>query len=267
MLSSKRSISIFNRPFMWSLALLAVLLAAVVVTPALAQSGFSLNVRRNFGFSSGGLIRGNFNLEVVNGPSDLASVTFLIDGKPIKTVNQPPFSMTLVTTDYPDGVHELSATGTTASGQTLTTPTRQFTFASAAQQGSAIGKILPLLIGIVVVAIALNFGLQALTGRRKTGETIPLGAPRDYGLTGGAICPRCGRPFARHWWALNMVTGKLDRCPNCGRFGIYRRASREELSAAEQAEVKAAQPAEPVHELSEEEKLRQQIEKSKYTDK
>ncbi len=247
--------------------MLAVLLAAFMVTPALAQSGFSLNVRRNFGFSSGGLIRGNFNLEAVNGPSDLTSVTFLIDGTPIKTVTQPPFRMTLVTTDYPDGAHELSAVGKTASGQTLTTPARQFTFASASQQGSAIGSILPFVIGLAVLAVVLRYGLAALSGRRNHGEHTPLGAPRNYGVAGGTVCPRCGRPFALHWWALNMLTGKLDRCPNCGRFGIYRRASREELSAAEQAEVKAAQPAEPVHELSEEEKLRQQIEKSKYTDK
>jgi hypothetical protein len=61
---------------------------------------------------------------------------------------------------------------------------------------------------------------------------------------------------------LNLVTRKLERCPYCGKWSLVSRASREALAAAEAAEAEASKPAIP--EPSPEEKLRQQLEESRY---
>jgi hypothetical protein len=64
--------------------------------------------------------------------------------------------------------------------------------------------------------------------------------------------------------SLNMLTGKLTPCPHCGKWSIVRRASAAELKAAEEAEI-------PTHtaagfEPSEEEKLKKDLDASRYQD-
>src|SRR2546422_242225 len=100
--------------------------------------------------------------------------------------------------------------------------------------------------------------------RRGRLSPTPLGAARRYGILGGAICPKCGRPFSRHWWAPNAVSGKLDRCPHCGRWSVVRALPLDQLRAAEAAELQAAQPTHPASEPSAEEKLRRQLDESRF---
>ena len=95
---------------------------------------------------------------------------------------------------------------------------------------------------------------------------MPPGTPRNYGHYGGAICPKCERPFSRHIYGLNLGFHKYDRCPYCGKWSLVRRASREELEAAEAAEIKAAQEGAFKPEKSEEQELRQDIEDSRFED-
>ncbi|MFN2299353.1 MAG: hypothetical protein ACK2UB_10925, partial [Anaerolineales bacterium] len=87
------------------------------------------------------------------------------------------------------------------------------------------------------------------------------GARRSYTF-GGGICPKCKRPFGLHFWAPNMLVGKFDRCPFCGRWGIVRRASNSDLRAAEEAERETSKEEPPA--VSSEEKLRKDLEDSKY---
>ena len=64
-----------------------------------------------------------------------------------------------------------------------------------------------------------------------------------------------------------MLTGKLDRCPHCGKWSVVRRATPAELSAAEAAELAAAKAEQAeTPGLSEEERLRQELEDSRYQD-
>ncbi len=112
---------------------------------------------------------------------------------------------------------------------------------------------------------ALGILSSVLAGRRRT--SLPLGVPRQYSWLGGAICPKCGRPFSLHWWALNAsLAGKLDRCEYCGKWSLVRRASREQLAAAEAAELAQAQPETPVAEPNAKEKLKRQLDESRYVD-
>lgn len=226
----------------------------------------TLSVRRNIGYSSGAQIQGSFRLEVT-GPDSLTAVTFKIDAVEVGTVTQPPFRLDFNTDDYGYGWHDLTATATTAEGRTLTAAPRRFEFVSAEEGWAAAGRIagpmLAVLGVLVVVGVAMAL-VPTLTGQRRQ---LPLGAPRPYGLLGGGICAKCHRPFALHWWALNAsLVGKFDRCDYCGHWGFVRRASPEQLRAAEAAELQQAQPDSPRPELTPAEKLKRQLDESRFTE-
>jgi hypothetical protein len=240
------------------------LVLALTAAPALAQTELTLNVHRDFGFGNGAQVRGAFSVDVVT-TSSLQSVTYLIDGQVMQEVKAAPFKFSFNTGKYPDGWHDLSATAVTADGRTLQSPNKRLNFLSAEQEKTSMtGIIFPILgvLGGIIVVVALG---QFVIFRTRKHTQVPLGAPRHYGFHGGAICPRCKRPFPLHWYAANAgIMTKLDTCENCGRFGLFRPASREALLQAEQDELRQAQPQVPMHELSEEEKLKQQLDSSRY---
>lgn len=66
---------------------------------------------------------------------------------------------------------------------------------------------------------------------------------------------------------LNLVIGKLDRCENCGKWSIMRAYSIDELRAAEAAEIKAEHAKAATAEKSDDDKLREMLDESRYTDK
>lgn len=221
-----------------------------------------LYVRRTFGYGGGSQIQGSFRFEI-QGPADLTQVTYRIDDTVISTTTQSPFRVDFQTDDYPLGQHTLTAEGLTAGGRTLTAAPRRYEFVSAgAGTQAAIQLIVPLLGGVLGV-MALTFVISMLPtwlGRR---QPLPAGAPRDYGLLGGAICPRCGRPFPRHLWGINVsFAGKFDRCDHCGKWSLVRRASPEALQAAEAAELAANPRQAPPADAS----LRKEIDDSRYVD-
>jgi len=244
------------------LALVAFLISIAI--PAFAQSDtLQLGVHRLFGYGSGDQIQGSFRL-TVTGPSDLTSVTFKIDDQIMATVTAAPFQVDFVTDTYGLGWHNLTAEGHTASGQTLTSAPRRFEFVSAAEGWATVGRIIvPVLGALALVGIVVAIFTVADMRRGRKSPT-PLGAARRYGLMGGAACPKCSRPFSRHWWAPNVGIGKLDLCPHCGRWSIVRALPLDKLRAAEAAELQAAQAANPVPELSPEEKLHRQLDDSRY---
>lgn len=126
------------------------------------------------------------------------------------------------------------------------------------------GRIILPLLGVLLV-IGLIVGVSSvLEIRRSRKSPTPLGTARRYGMLGGAICPKCDRPFARHWWALNAGLARLDRCPHCGRWSLVRGAPLDQLRAAEVAEMQAGQATLVAPELSPEEKLRRQLDDSRY---
>jgi hypothetical protein len=85
----------------------------------------------------------------------------------------------------------------------------------------------------------------------------------EYGLAGGAVCRRCGLPFSRHSLAPNLLLGKLERCPHCGKWSIVRQASRAELEIAE-ARFSADAQKGALRADDEDERLRREIEDSRY---
>ncbi len=119
---------------------------------------------------------------------------------------------------------------------------------------------LPLALGGIIVLIVVGRRLLLLSGEKQAHATA--GDQASYGLAGGAICARCGRAFARQALSPNLIVGKLSRCPHCGKWSIAPRATPAALAAAEAAHKPASEPTESVP--SGEERLRRQIEASKY---
>jgi Bacterial Ig domain len=234
--------------------------------PAYAQEGspLLLKLSRNFGYSSGGGdIQGNFTVSA-SGPQDLSRVVFLIDGETMGEATQPPFELKFSTGSYTPGMHTLSAIGYTARGDELSSNEQRRLFLSAEEaRQQTVSFILPLVVVILGVML-LSFLLPVLLGRGKKSQ-VPLGASRSYGILGGAICPKCGRPFAVHAWGLNIVVGKLDRCPHCGKWSVVQRSSPQALRAAEDAELemgKESQPSGP----STQPDFEKELEDSRYQD-
>lgn len=228
---------------------------------------FRLSISRDFGYGNGSDIRGNFSMRIYGDQTRIKAVDFLLDGSLIKRIDQPPFELKFVTSDYPDGWHTLAAAVSTSDGQQSTTPDIRLNFVSADQQNQTMTIIFGLTFGLVIVITGIGLSVQFLLLRGK--KNLPPGYQRNYGMLGGAICPRCGRPFAIHFWSLRLIVARFDRCDNCGKWAFVKRADPAELVAAEQAEKSAAQSSETqlpgaVPE-TDEEKLRRLMDESRYT--
>jgi len=235
-------------------------LVLVLAGSAWAQEGdIRLSLHKDWGFSLGGQIQGLFTLSVI-GVQDITTVTFELDSKELVAVTQPPFTLQFSTDKYPGGGHTFSAVGRTTDGREFKSNIVNVEFVSAEAGWRATQRIMiPLLAVVGLVIILTTAGQLALArGQRR----LELGTPRNYGIRGGAICPKCARPFVLSLFSLNLVTRKLERCPYCGKWSLVRPASRAALIAAEAAELAASRSAVP--ESSPEEKLRRQIEESRY---
>jgi hypothetical protein len=206
-----------------------VLALAMLPAVALAQddSGtLQINLKRTFGFAAGARIQGRFTI-TAKGPQDLSRVTFTLDGNQIAQISQAPFSFGFSTGDYGLGNHTLSATGMTLAGQEIEAQPLQLEFVSAEESANAAFRIAgPILVGALILVL-ISSVVPAL-GRKK--GTFELGS---YGAAGGAVCPRCKMPYSRSVLGPNLVLGKLERCPHCGKWAIVRRASQAQLKAAE----------------------------------
>ena len=254
-----------NAPRFWKIFFL-LLLIAVTVTPVFAQSqdGFQLGITKTFGFANGDLIRGTFTLYITGSPS-IKSVQYLIDGNSMGTVNSAPFNLTFQTTSYPTGFHDLSVIVETTDGRTVTIPSRRFEFATPDQETSGVARVLIPILAIVVLVALLGAIAQIFFFKKKF-ASIPSGTQRNYGIRGGTICPRCHRPYSIHLWAINFVYYRVDRCDFCGKWAFVRSYSMDSLRAAEQKELASTDTSSAPAVKTDEEKLREMIDKSKYTD-
>ncbi len=264
-----------KRSFWMQIGVVSLLVLGLIgagIMPALAQTPeaavYTLGLRRDFGYGNGGQIRGAFSVSV-SGPAGYTKVVYTIDGQVMAELTSAPFALQFNTSSYPAGVHELAAQVTSADGKVYTTPARTVQFVTQEEQNSGMQKILIPLLGLIFGILLLVVVGQTLLFRRRKHD-IPLGAERNYSFAGGSICPRCHRPTPLHMFGMNVGFGKFDFCENCGKWSVMRRVPLEILRAAEIAEKAQADRDEtmpPAGEPSEEEKLREMIEKSKYDEK
>jgi hypothetical protein len=239
--------------------LMAILLGLISVLPVFAQTGqLTLSLSRDWGYGGlNGDIEGLFSMHA-SGPAGLARVEFYIDETKIGQVTQAPFNLQFNTDNYALGNHQLYAVGYSTGGQEYRS---NVIIGNFVPKQSTLGIILPIL-GVVVVAILLSALVPLLANRGKR-SSIPLGTERNYGVSGGGICPNCHRPFALPFFSAHFGFSKLAVCPFCGKWSLVRVQSINTLREAEKAELEWAKPDKP-NETSEEEKLRKDIDDSKY---
>lgn len=222
----------------------------------------SFSMSRDFGYSSGsGKIQGLFSMKA-SSTVPLSEVDFHIDSTIILADKEEPYKVQFNTDDYPIGAHSLYVVGLTTSGKQIVSKEVKVYFVSAEDsRKAAFGIIVPVL-GLVLAITILAVLVPAISSRKK--GKLPPGETRQYGLAGGTICSRCKRPFALHMLAPNMLMGKLERCPHCGKWGIVRSFSLDKLREAEKAELESSGSQNENHGVSDEEKLRKEIDDSKF---
>jgi hypothetical protein len=242
------------------LLLLEIVSILLTFSTVQAQSSKQLEIRlvRTFGFQAGLQIQGSFSARI-SGPEDLARVGLYLDGELIGEDDEAPFRIDFNTADFTPGEHVLWAEGTTQSGDTLSSVERRLIFLTADETLGSVSRYLLPIFMIIGAGILISYLVFLFSGRNNR---FRLG---EYGAAGGAVCRRCGLPFARHILAPNLLVGKLERCPHCGHWAISRRASAAKLKQAEERyetdrQVGSYQP--PVGE----EEWKRRIEDSRFED-
>lgn len=232
---------------LWGILLLPLLLAQAAT--------LDLRLSRDWGYGGmNGRIQGRFSLHA-SGPDDLVEVRFRMDGAVINVDAEPPFRYQFDTGSFDPGRHEMSATGLLPDGAELQSAAIVRTFLTEEEAGQeTAGLVVPLLLVVGVITL-LGVGGPLLLGRRRQHR------PGVYGASGGAVCPRCMMPFSRNVLSPNLLVGKLERCPHCGKWSIAPRANAAALEAAEkrlagEGEVQAFE--------SEEEKQRRLLDDSRF---
>ena len=221
--------------------------------------GIELRVQRIFGYRLGNTLQGRIGLRV-DGPEDLVRVAFYMDDEMIFEDGEAPYEYDFSTGEFSPGEHTLQAVGYTDGGRMLHSDIEMVTFLSADQASQGVRDILvPLLIGVVLL-IAIVGAISALITRRK-GPQQKIG---EYGPAGGAVCKRCGKPFSRHFLSPNLVVGKLERCPHCGKVAIVRRSTPMELKEAEERLLADMQKRDGPAEEDDEERLRRMLDDSRF---
>lgn len=246
--------------------LITCLLIVLTTSAAFAQSTnqLELGLSRDFGYGGfGNDIQGLFTMKIKNPPGNLSKVEFFIDSKLMGEDTQAPFSLQFNTDSYTLGLHDLAAKGYSSDGTTISSNIIKANFVPASAGSQAIVKVVVPIIGLVVIMILISFGLPLILNKGKL-SALPLGAQRSYGIGGGAVCPKCGRPFPLRLWFINLGLSKIDRCPYCGKWSFVRPRSLADLRAAEAAEITQAQPETPITGETEGEKLKKELDDSKY---
>lgn len=239
--------------------LLAILLTLAITLPVLAQEEaptLEIRVTRDFGYGGfGGDIQGTFTIRV-SGPDGLEMVEFYLDDTLMGTDREAPFRLQFNTDSYELGVHRFHAVGTLADGNVIESRELTREFVGGFDVISGVAPIL----GIVVLITVVSGLLPLLTG--KKGLQRPIG---EYGAAGGTVCRRCEFPFSRNVLSANLVVGKLERCPHCGKWAILPRASRADLQAAEER-LRASQQESAEIQVDPEESLKRALDDSRYDD-
>lgn len=220
------------RKIAFCLLFLALLLPMGSVL-AQGEAPFTVQLSRDFGYGNGAYIQGRMTLSLRGEESQIAKVNFQIDGESVAIVTSKPFKFSFNTDQFQAGTHQLNAEVETLDGQTYTTRTLTYRFLTGSEVGEGMKRIL-IPVGFVVV---LALGATTLTQSTAKKRTLKPGQAVDYGFSGGAICPKCGHPFARSWYFPHVGALKVERCPSCKKWSLVGRASLDELRTAELAEA------------------------------
>ena len=248
-----------KRILLFAVIALAVALSCSAVFAQ--ESPFSLRIIRDWGYGNGPDINGRMSLSIKGEQAQIRQVTFFMDGEVMSTITAEPFKLQFDTNNYDPGVHRMTAEVKTTSGETYSTNALVSNFVEKGAASQSMLKILLLIGGITVVGIGSQFLMQR-NADKKTG--FGENGRVQYGVFGGAVCPNCGQPFSRSLFGINLVAMRFERCPHCGKFVPAKRATSEQLVAAE-LRFRIV-PDEQLPVKSDQEKKQENYDDSKYTD-
>ncbi len=208
------------------LGILLITLLGLSFSSVFAQDGsqFGLRLRRDWGYGAGADIQGRVTLSLSGETGTLSKVVFYMDDAVMAEVSEAPFSFSFSTDDYPSGLRRMSAIVFTSDESSQEVAPITYNFLSKDAASSASTKIMVLVIGLILVSLAVSVFISS---RNKGSETA------NGGMNGLAVCQRCGKTFPRSILGLNVVVGKFERCPHCGKWQLTRRASPAEIELAD----------------------------------
>ena len=251
--------------------LLGLLVLLLTFTTAAADStDFAIRLRRDFGYGGmGNQIQGRFSI-LVPDDIDFVEVIFYMDDTEMGRLKSTPFRFQFSTDDYPPGEHAYWAKGILADGSELVSNRISVFVLSEEEANSGLGSILLIIFGGIGVAVALSFVISGVVSKKvKQGEYFDENLlPKGFHVHGGTICKKCGKPYAYKAFSGNFITHKLARCPHCGKSSFSRPVRREVMITAAEEMCGADKNVKPdsIEGMSEQEKLRKQLEESKYTE-
>ena len=251
-------------------AIIAVILSLGLCF-ALPHSGFSqddaytVHVRKDFGYNMGSQIQGRFTVSLSGEEQGVAAVAFFVDDTLLSQFEAPPFRVQFQTEEFEPGIHQIYAEVHFEDGRSQITNSVQYNFLSQKEVNQQVKRVLIGIGSAILGAILLVFVIQSLVIKGSDKKSVQPGAPRSYGILGGTICPKCGRPFPRHIYGMNLVVGRLDRCDHCGKWSMTVRATPKALRMAEKAELDGLENEEGEIEIRENKK--DILEDTKYFDK
>jgi len=248
-----------------ALLIFAVLILLTIMNAAAqSTSELELGLSRDFGYAGfGNDIQGLFSMRIKNPPDNLTRVVFFIDATTLGEDTQSPFSLQFNTDSYSLGAHNLSAIGFTSDGQEINSNNIPVEFVPATSATDMIAKIVLPIFGLILLITLVSLILPLILNKGKL-SSLPLGTQRNYGIGGGAICPKCSRPFPLRLWWINIGFNKVDRCPYCGKWSFVRSRSLADLRSAEDAELALAQAENTITGESESDKLNKDLDDSRY---
>jgi hypothetical protein len=185
-----------------------------------------LGLSKDYGYAAAGQIQGSFSLKV-RSPNDLERVDFYIDDQLVHSATQPPFQFKFNTAEYSIGEHTFFAVGFRSDNSMFSSSEFSREFISADDAWKKVGKLVGPVFVIIGIVALLGVSGGVLLSREKV---FQFG---EYGIAGAAVCPRCRLPYTRNILAPNLIVGKLQRCPHCGKWAIVTRASVSDLEIAE----------------------------------
>jgi hypothetical protein len=214
---------------------LTALMGMVGLKMASAQgtAEFTISLTRSFGYGGfGNDIQGFFQIKLKGPLETVQQVTYTLDDQAMGTVTESPFKLDFNTDDFLPGERKLGASVKLLGGTEVQAQVVRVRILSKQDVPANVFKILGPILALVAGAAFLS---SVVAGRGK--NTVPGQAQNYSGMYGGAICPKCGHPFPRSFFGINLAVMRVERCPSCGKWISSRRASAEELAEAERAEA------------------------------
>lgn len=252
--------------FGWLLVIVVLLLVPVSKVSAEDEAGFSIRLNRDWGYGGmGNQIQGRFSI-IVKDDLDFVSVTFMMDDTEMGTLTEAPFRFAFHTDTYPPGNHTYWAVGEFADGSVIESNRITAYVLSADEANGDLGLILGIIFGTMAVGALVSWIVTNIVSKKANNDDYfdENFLPKGFNVHGGTVCPKCEKPYAYHFFSGNFLTHKLDRCPHCGKYAFTRPLSREAMADRARGMHQPEKVDDLQRPLTEEEKLRKQLEESRF---